>query len=355
MGDIRGGLIGCGFFARNHLHAWGVVRGARLAAVCDRQIERAIAFAAETNGAAVYADPREMIGRERLDFVDIATTPETHRPLVELAAALKTSVICQKPLAPSLEDAQAMVEACRDAGVRLMVHENFRWQAPMRRLKELSAGLGELFFARISLRSGFDVYSRQPYLATGDRFILYDLGVHLFDLARFYLGEFERLHCETRRVNPRIRAEDCATVLLRTPRGAACVVDCSYGTKPVDEIFPQTLIHLEGAAGTASLGPNYRIELSSGPAAAVGSRVLDAPPRRWPWSAAPGDAIQDSVVAIQQHWIDCLREERPTETSGEDNLKTLELTFGAYKSAAEGQVFRTRLLRRDVPVGEGAP
>ncbi len=343
MVDLRGGLIGCGYFARNHLHAWGAVRGARLAAVCDRRIERARAFAAEAMEAAVYADPREMLERERLDFVDIATTPETHRPLVELAAARKANVICQKPLAPSLEDAGAMVEACRKAGVAFMVHENFRFQAPMRRLKEISTGLGEIFFARISFRSGFDVYTPQPYLATDERFIIYDLGVHLLDLARFYVGEFERLHCETRRVNPRIRAEDCATILLRTPGGAACVVDCSFGTKPVDEIFPQTLIHLEGAAGTASLGPNYRIELSPSIAATGGKLIVDAPPRRWPWSVPPGDAIQDSVVATQQHWIDCLCDGKPPETSGEDNLKTLELTFGAYESAAKGCVFRPGL------------
>ena len=116
-----------------------------------------------------------------------------------------------------------MVAACEAAGVRFMVHENFRWQTPMRALKAAAAEIGKLFFARITWRSAEDVYKNQPYLATDSRFIVYDLGVHLLDLARFYLGEAEALHCLTQRVNPRIRAEDVATILLRMAGGAACV------------------------------------------------------------------------------------------------------------------------------------
>src|SRR3546814_15009891 len=73
-----------------------------------------------------------MLAAERLDFVDIATTPPSHRALVELAARHGVPVICQKPLAATLADAEAMIAACAAAGVAMMVHENFRWQAPIR-------------------------------------------------------------------------------------------------------------------------------------------------------------------------------------------------------------------------------
>jgi D-apiose dehydrogenase len=71
-----------------------------------------------------------MLAAEKLDFVDIITTVESHRPLVELAAGHGLPVICQKPFALDMADARAMVEACERAGVPLMVHENFRWQSP---------------------------------------------------------------------------------------------------------------------------------------------------------------------------------------------------------------------------------
>lgn len=336
MTELRGGLIGCGFFARNHLYGWRHVKGGNIVAVCDLDEGRARACAGEFGIDHAYSDPAAMLERGELDFVDIVTQPATHRPLVELASRHGVNVICQKPLAPSLEDARAMVEACRSAGVRLMVHENFRWQTPLRALKEAAAGLGDLFFARVSFRSAFDIYQAQPYLATDERFILYDLGVHLLDLARFFTGEARTLYCQTQRVNPRVRGEDVATVTLEMASGATCLVEMSYASKLEEELFPQTLVHLEGSEGSATLGPHYKITVT-GPG---GVRRYAAPPKIFPWSSPPAETIQASVVAIQQHWLDSLREGRDPETSGEDNLRTLALVFGSYRSAENGELIK---------------
>ena len=332
MHELQGGLIGCGHFATNHLHAWRDVVGARLSALCDLDARRAHDAAASFGVPAVYDSAEEMLESEQLDFVDIVTQPGSHRPLVELAAQRGVPVICQKPLAPEMEDAEQMVGACRAAGVRLMVHENFRW--PMRALKAAADELGRLFFMRLTFRSGFDVYASQPYLATDDRFIVYDLGVHLLDLARFLLGEAESVYAQTQRVNPSISGEDAATIVLRMRTGATCIVELSYGSTPHTELFPQTLVHLEGAAGTATLGPAFELTVTTD----AGTRQEDAGPQLLPWATPPAHAIQESVVAIQQHWVDCLREGRTPETSGADNLRTLALVFAAYASADSGQV-----------------
>jgi predicted dehydrogenase len=240
-------------------------------------------------------------------------------------------VICQKPLAPTLEDARAMVQACENANVPFMVHENFRWQSPMRALKVATADIGDLFFGRIQFRSGYDVYANQPYLATEPRFIIYDLGVHLLDLARFFFGEVASLTCLTQRVNPRIVGEDVATILLKMQSGATCLVDLSYATKSADDPFPQTFVHLEGTGGRAMLGRDYRLDVDTG------GKIIrsDVPPQVFEWSTPPFEAVQESVVAIQRHWIECLRAGTTPETSGQDNLCTLELMFGAYDSAEQ--------------------
>ena len=337
--ELRGALVGCGFFARYHAHAWGEVEGARLVAVCDRDEKRARDFAHTFNVEHVYTDVVTMLEDEnenkKIDFVDIATPPDTHEALVKAAARRGVPVICQKPLAPSLEAARAMVAACVEAGVPFMVHENFRWQTPMRALKAAAGSLGELFFGQISFRSRYDVYADQPYLATDRRFILYDLGVHLLDLARFFFGDVRHLYARTQRVNPAIQGEDVATVVLAMERGATCIVDLSYASEREEELFPQTLVRLEGAGGTATLGPHYALTVTRN-----GETTREhVPPRSFAWQEPPGEAVQDSVVAIQQHWADRLRDGRPPETSGADNLQTLELVFGAYDAATNEHLY----------------
>ncbi len=336
MKDLRGGLIGCGFFARNHIQAWREVEGVQITAVCDTHAERAEAFVREFGVEQAYYDAERMLREANLDFIDIITQPDSHRSLVELAAAYKTPVICQKPLAPSLEDAQAMVAVCRNAGIPFMVHENFRWQRPMRAFKKAAGEIGDLFFGRILFRSGYDPSIDQPYLAEDPRFILYDVGVHILDLVRFLLGEAVQLTCQTQRVNPRIRGEDVATVLLKMASGATCVVELSYASKTTFDPFPQTLAHLEGTQGRAELGRRYRIAIDSG------VQVIGFGPKIpiYRWSTPPFEAIQDSVVAIQRHWAECLRSGTEPETSGADNLKTLELVFGSYLSADQNQTYK---------------
>lgn len=312
------------------------MEGAGIVAVCDLDEEKARARAQEFGIESIYFDAEEMLRDGSVDFMDIATQAHTHLPLVEIAARYGVPVICQKPLAPSMDEARAIVKACEDAGIPLMVHENFRWQTPMRHAKDAATQIGDLFFGRISFRSAYDVYADQPYLAQDERFILYDLGVHLLDLARFFFGEMERLYCQTARVNPRINGEDVATVMLETTGQATCLVEASYASKLETELFPQTLMHLEGAEGSVTLHAGYDLTT-------VKDKKVDrrrVVPRTFSWSTPPAEAIQDSMVAIQRHWIECLTSGREPETSGVDNLRTLGLTFGAYESAETGLPYR---------------
>jgi predicted dehydrogenase len=329
---LRGALIGCGFFAVNQLHAWRDVEGAEIVALCDRDPARLEKAGRDFGIARLYADAEEMLVREAPDFVDIATTVPSHRPLVELGARHRVPVICQKPFAGTLDDARAMVEACEAAGVALMVHENFRWQTPIQAVRRVieSGRIGEVFWGRVSFRSAYDVFSGQPYLAEGERFIIEDLGIHILDIARFLFGDAIRLTARTRRVNPAIRGEDVATMLLDHEGGATSVVDCSYATRLQTEPFPETLVEVDGSAGTIQLGQGYRMVVTG----RDGSDTLDVSPRLLPWASRPWHNIQESVAAIQQHWVDCLRAGREPATSGRDNLKTLALVEAAYRSAA---------------------
>lgn len=336
---VRCAVIGCGYFSQFHMHAWRQTEGVELAAVCDRDAARAEAAARAFAVPAWYTDCEAMLEAERLDFVDVATTPPSHRAVVESVARRGLPVICQKPLAFDLADARAIVAACHDAGVPLMVHENFRWQRPMRVLRErIDAGaIGRPFYGRISFRTATDLYANQPYLRLDERLVLADMGVHLLDLARFFFGEPRSLACRTLRVDPTVRAEDTAIALVGF-EDAACVVEASYASNGGQEVFPQTLVHIDGDAGALDLGPDYVLTR-----AARDGTVLErsaVPVARFPWSSPGLEAIQESVAAIERHWVECLRMGRAPETSGDDNLRTLELVEGAYRAAESGAVFR---------------
>jgi predicted dehydrogenase len=333
----RGALIGCGFFSKNHLHAWHQLEGVEIVALCDANPERLQQTAAEFGISRTYSSAEQLFASETLDFVDIATTVSSHRALVELAAANRVPCICQKPFASSLEDAQAMIDACKKARIPLMVHENFRWQTPIQAVRQaLDAGhIGQPFWGRVSFRSAFDVFTGQPYLATEDRFILQDLGIHSIDIARFLFGEVATLSASTLRVNPAIRGEDVATLMLKHQSGLTSVVDCSYATALEQELFPQTLVEIDCALGTLRLGANYQLRIHT---RAGANWTVDCTPPLHDWAQRPWHNIQDSVLNIQAHWLECLSLGKDPQTSGMDNLKTLLLVERAYQSAADHQM-----------------
>ena len=304
-------------------------------ALYNRTRAKAEALAAEFGVGAVYDDAEALIRREKPDFLDIITDVGTHRRFVELAAALKTPVICQKPLAPSLADARAMLAACRQAGVPLLVHENWRWQTPIRELKKWldGGGIGRVFRARVTYSNSFPVFDNQPFLRELPQFILTDIGTHILDSTRMLLGEARALFCRTRRVHADIRGEDVATVMLDMVSGATVTCEMSYASRVEHDRFPETYIFIEGDQGSLELGPDYWIRATT----KDGTLARRYPPPRYAWADPRYDLSQSSGVACNADLLAALQGRRAAETTGEDNLRTLELVFACYASADTGQ------------------
>ncbi len=338
----RFAVFGAGFWTPYQLAGWREVGGVECVGIYNRTRDKAAAIAARFGIPRVYDSPERLLDEARPDFVDNITEIGGHVPLSLLCAARRVPCICQKPLAPTLAAARRLVSAFRRARTPLFVHENWRWQAPMRALRAAlaSGSIGTPLRARLTMVSGFDVFANQPALAALERFILMDIGTHLLDVARVLFGEAHAVSCLTSRTLPHVAGDNVATVLL-SMGGARThvIVELGYAGTPLDaahEVFPQTLALVEGSRGSIELAGGYRLRVTT----RRGTRVTRHPPPRYDWVDPRYAVAQASIVPCAADLLKGLRGRRGGETTGADNLETLRLVFAAYDSAATGKTVK---------------
>lgn len=180
MANLRFALFGTGFWSTFQLAGWLEVGGVDCVAMYNRTVSKAHRINEQFGGkATVYESPEALLKNEDLDFVDICTAVETHAPLTRMAAERGLDVVCQKPMATTLEEAEEMVAFCRAKDVKLLINENFRWQTPIRQVKTImdEGRIGTPFRARINFTSSFPVFDNQPFLKDLEHFLLTDVGV----------------------------------------------------------------------------------------------------------------------------------------------------------------------------------
>ncbi len=345
--NIRIAIIGCGFYAQNHLNAWrGLAdEGATIVAVCDIDAEKAKLAGAEF-GAECFTDAAQMIEETNPDLIDIVTQSDSHKELVELTARHNIATIVQKPLATTWDDCCAIGDIVTETGIFFGVHENFRFQAPMMRLKQLITNdvIDEVSFAKISFRTGFDVFAAQPYLRNEPKLIIQDLGIHILDLVRFFLGEVANLSCETQKRLPDIVGEDSATMLLRHETGAVSIADISFSAKCSPDVFPETLIEIEGSNGLIKLKSGGKIEVASNGL----NWHEDASTPLLNWTERPWHVTQESVLNLNRHILQAYKAGHPPDTEINSALKTQALVNAAYRAAKEARSITPQIWQQKV-------
>ena len=341
MKNLRFAIFGAGFWARCQLAAWREVGGVECVAIYNRSRDKAEAFARDLGIPAVYDDAEKLLREVKPDFVDNITEVGGHKPLSLLCAKHRIPCICQKPMAALLKDARQMVAAFAKAKTPFFVHENWRWQTPMRALiNALRAGvIGTPFRARLTFTSGFDVWANQPALGELEQFILTDMGTHVLDTARACFGEAGSLYCQLHKtLRPAVKGDNVATLLLSMGEArTSVVVELAYAKTPLErECFPQTLVFVEGPLGSIEVTDDYWLRVTT----KKGTHSRRHAPPRYAWADPRYDVAQSSMVACHRDLLAALRGEGSGETTGADNLKTMELVFGAYDSAKKDAVVR---------------
>lgn len=357
---LHGALLGTGSISAYQLRAWREIPKVEIVALANRTRARALALGQEFDIPAphIYADYRDLLVNEKIDFVDIATAPQIHREQVLAAAACGIHSLCQKPFARSLKEAREMIVACQVAGVRCVVNENWRWRRWYRLVKALLEQnvVGTPRYARFLLHNGGALPNaegslpplrvQQSYTAEMPHLILFEWGIHFVDVLRFLFGDIVRVYARMSRVSPLFKGEDLAVVILEFSHGMTGLIDISWGSRISEQ---KQLVRgnldpfvVEGDRGSIELDPyqDDSIKITTG-------QGTERRPARE--HLTPTEAYQESYFNTQRHFIQCLRTGAPAENEATDNWKTLAAVMAAYDSADCNQVVEPSVLNEVKP------
>jgi predicted dehydrogenase len=325
-GPLRVGLIGAGWVTQYHLQAWQKLAGkASIVAIADPSADN-VATRADAFGIAKrFASAQAMLDSCELDAVDIAAPRAVHAELVRLVADRGIPVICQKPLAPTLAEAETLA---RDVAgrIRLMVHENWRFRDYYRDAAAWirDGRIGEINAARLTLvTSGtildadgqYPALVRQPFMRHETRMLVAEVLIHHLDTLRMLLGPLDVTAATLTQTCTEIAGEDGAVIQLQSRNGAGVSLFATFaahGAPPaqsdrLDILGKQGAIRLEGSD----------------------LQLFGAQPETRSYDLAA--SYQGSYDATIAHFVDALKSGAPFETSPEDNLQTLRLVEDCYR------------------------
>ncbi|NQU87887.1 MAG: Gfo/Idh/MocA family oxidoreductase [Mariniphaga sp.] len=337
MKRYKGVGIGAGYFSPFQYEAWARIPEVEITALCNRNRGKADSLIDKYGISNHYTDYKEMIEKEKPDFIDIITPPETHFEMTKFAADRGIDVICQKPLAPTFEEGKKIVEYADKAGIRFMVHENWRFQPWHREIKKLiqEEVIGKIHFMNWRKRMGDgwgeNAYiPRQPYFRDYPRLIVYENGIHFIDTFRYLGGEIKRVFAYLKKLNPVIAGEDFALVNFEFADSHLLGVwDASRYNEPNYKNPRLTFgeFQIDGSMGTIRLYADGKITIQE-----LGKNEYEHN-----YKFEDINFAGDCVYNTQRHFIDCLINKNEFETNGFDYLKSLSVQEAIYDSANTGQ------------------
>jgi predicted dehydrogenase len=331
---LKGVAIGAGYFSKFQYEAWNRIPEVEITALCNSNLERAKGIMAQYGVKKHYTDYKEMILKEKPDFVDIITPPETHFEMCKFAADNGVHIICQKPLAPTYKASKQIVDYVSKTNVRFVVHENFRFQPWHREIKTMisNGAVGNLFNLNFRSRMGDgwgeDAYlARQPYFRDYEKLLIYETGVHFIDTFRYHAGEVKDVYAILKRLNPVIKGEDSGLMVLNFESSATAVWDANRynenNFKTSRYTFGEYL--LEGAKGSIRLYADGTLTVQN----------LGQAEKEHVYTHNNVGFAGDCCYIFQRDFVDNLMAGLPFETDGTNYLKTLKVQEAVYAAAAQ--------------------
>jgi len=344
--ELKTAVIGTGM-GRYHMQAYANMPNVSLEAVCDLNLPEARMFAEKFGAQTVVSDYRDLLSIKELDIISIASPNCWHAPMAIDALKAGKHVLCEKPMTTSYENAQKMVQAAKENGLRLMVEQCQRFDKNAQILKtyQQQGEFGEVYFSRVSWvrRKGMPVlnFSSDGDMGRGDWFIkkaeagggcLYDIGIHLIDLG-WYLMDLPKPVAVTgstylKTALPKLKerelpqeVEDLAAFQVRFENGATLQGVVTWDA----HVGPDHFVQIYGEKAGATLFPAkiYR-----------GTDIIETVDLDVPINGLP-------PVTPYEHFIDCVRNpEKPMIAAGEENATMIQVLNAIQLSAETGKEIR---------------
>jgi predicted dehydrogenase len=331
-------IIGCGRISLRHGQALRELqqqRDIRLAATCDVIRSRAEHLAQEFGGTP-YTDYREVLAREDVDIVSVCVPSGLHVAIGQDAARAGKHVLIEKPIALTLEDADALIQTCHEAGVTLSVVLQNRFNPPMRDLHRLvkSGALGRIYLSNVTVRW----YRPQSYYDDGwhgtwamDGGVFMNQAIHHIDALLWLMGKPVSVTAYTATLAHQMEAEDVGVALIKFASGALASIEASTLT------YPQNLegsIALFGERGSVKVGGTalnrkefWKIEgMIEKEREILMSEAVDPP-------SVYGYSHREQIADL----LDAIAEQRSPATPGSEARRSVELVLAIYQSAREGR------------------
>lgn len=356
MKEYKVGIVGLGKVARLHADALKEIPHATFAAACSRSLSKAESFAAEY-GAAPFDNITDMVGECKLDMVIICTPHPNHvEPTVEALEA-GAHVLVEKPLASSLQDCDAMIDAARKQGLKLGVISQRRWYPPTLRVKNAmdEGKIGKAVLGTINMLGWRDeaYYESDEWRGTWDMEgggVMVNQAPHQLDLFCWLMGEIDEVYGHWDNLNhPYIEVEDTALAIVKFKNGAIGNIVLSNSQKP--GIFGKIQVHGENGA---SVG----VQTEGGAMFIAGMAPITEPPVNDLWTI-PGEEhlleeftrednelfekINPMVYFIRlqiEEYLEALKQGREPLVNGEEARKTVELFTAIYRSTRDNKVMK---------------
>jgi len=328
---IRVGLIGCGGISR--AHARGYLQSPDLfevVACCDERLELAKERGEQLGAKVVTADYREVLAREDVDAVDICLPHHLHAEVAVAAAEAGKHILVEKPIANTLEEADAMIEAARRAGVVLMVAHNERYMPVYRKAKELieQGALGRIFLARADhnqfVQVGQRHWLKSKEAAGGGALI--GSGIHRVDILRWLVGEIVKVWHRQVAVPERFsdEVEAASVTLFEFANGAIGELTCNWSAYAAPSAPWYELLWIYGTEGSLhNVGGLF-----------VASEKVPEWQGKFVQLPLPEE---DSFVNEIRHFGECIREGKTPLTNGEEARKSLAVVIAAYQAAERNE------------------
>ncbi|HSC74609.1 MAG TPA: Gfo/Idh/MocA family oxidoreductase [Pseudomonadales bacterium] len=335
---LRFALIGCGRIAKRHseLLGSGHIEGATLAAVCDRHLTRAEKMAEHWQVPA-YADMHEMMQKENIDVVSVLTPSGEHAANVVALAPYGKHILVEKPMALTLDDADAMIRACDENNVRLFVVHQNRFNVPVVKLAEACehGRFGKLVLGTLRVRWSRDqrYYNQDAWRGTWaqDGGVLANQAIHHIDMLGWLMGDVESVFAKSITALVDIEAEDTAVATVKFRNGALGVVEATNCARPVDLEGSISVLGEKGTVVIGGFAVNKMLTWRFAEEHPEDAEVTEK------YSVNPPDIYGFGHSAYYNHVVDCLTNNRPALVDGREARKCIEFLLALYESIETGK------------------